>query len=241
MAGNDDFFGDASSATARNAYAGQEAVSLASSLPAEGLSLGPYNSSVLLTDPKRFGFILARHKFVAKMFHGMDRVLEVGCQEGIGTTLVAQAAGHVVATDFYRPHIEFCQTRLAGLLPNATFQGWDILDGPVPPGGFNGAFSLDVLEHIDPLQEDLYMRHIADSLGADGVFIVGTPSLESQTHASAASRASHINCKTGQQLREIGQRYYRNVFMFGMNDEVLHTGFLPMCHYLLGMFVGPRR
>lgn len=240
MAGNDKFFGESSSPTAHHAYAGQEALSLADGLPMEGLALGPYNSSVLLTDPKRFGFILARHKFVAKMLQGMDRVLEVGCQEGIGTMLIGQAVGHVVATDFYRPHIESCQARLAPVLRNATFKGWDILDGPVP-GGFDGAFSLDVLEHIDGSQEDLYMRHIADSLGDDGVFIVGTPSLESQEHASAASRASHINCKTGEQLRDLGRRFYRNVFMFGMNDEVLHTGFMPMCHYLFGMFVGPRR
>lgn len=29
------------------------------------------------------------------------------------------------------------------------------------------------------------------------------------------------------------QRYFHNVFMFSMNDEVVHTGFHPMAHYLL--------
>jgi hypothetical protein len=27
--------------------------------------------------------------------------------------------------------------------------------------------------------------------------------------------------------------------MFGMNDEVLQTGFGPMCHYLIALGVGP--
>ena len=27
-------------------------------------------------------------------------------------------------------------------------------------------------------------------------------------------------------------KYFENVFLFSMNDEVVHTGFSPMAHYL---------
>ena len=30
-------------------------------------------------------------------------------------------------------------------------------------------------------------------------------------------------------------QYFENVFMFSMNDEVLHTGFAPMGHYLFAL------
>src|SRR5262249_34885242 len=33
---------------------------------------------------------------------------------------------------------------------------------------------------------------------------------------------------------------FDNVFMFGMNDEVVHTGYAPMCHYLWSLAVGVR-
>jgi hypothetical protein len=29
--------------------------------------------------------------------------------------------------------------------------------------------------------------------------------------------------------------HFSNVFMFGMNDETLHTGYGPMCHYRLAV------
>ena len=65
--------------------------------------------------------------------------------------------------------------------------------------------------------------------------ILGCPSLESQTHASAASKAGHVNCKTAKGLRALLETYFHNVFIFSMNDEVVHTGFTPMAHYLIGI------
>jgi hypothetical protein len=32
-------------------------------------------------------------------------------------------------------------------------------------------------------------------------------------------------------------RHWKHVFIFGMNDETLHTGFGPMCHYIIAMGV----
>jgi len=33
-------------------------------------------------------------------------------------------------------------------------------------------------------------------------------------------------------------KYFENSFIFSMNDEVVHTGYEPMAHYLFGMGVG---
>lgn len=84
------------------------------------------------------------------------------------------------------------------------------------------------------------MGHIRDSMKADGVLIVGTPSLESQVYASEQSKSGHVNCRSGDQLRDDMRRYFSNVFLFGMNDEVLHVGYLPMCQYLFALCIGPR-
>jgi 2-polyprenyl-3-methyl-5-hydroxy-6-metoxy-1,4-benzoquinol methylase len=203
-------------------------------------TLGPYNTFHLLSDPKRIGFLFARYKFVAKMLEGFERVLEIGCQEGLGSLVVAKAVKRLVAIDFYKPHIESCLSRLRGLVNNIDFKWFDITEGPVGPR-FNGAFSLDVLEHIDPKQEDKFMKNVITSLADGGVLIIGMPSLESQKYASSESRVGHINCKSGADLRRFCEKYFNNVFVFGMNDEVLHTGFLPMSHYLLALCVGPKR
>ena len=51
----------------------------------------------------------------------------------------------------------------------------------------------------------------------------------------------HINLKSSKSLRGLMEKYFENVFMFGMNDEVVHTGYAPMCQYLWAVGAGPRR
>ncbi len=231
------FFGEKSSKYSRDTYLHQE--TLNNDDLTDLINLGPYNRRGLIEDPKRFGFMISRHKFVSKMLDGCESVLEIGCQEGLGTLVVSKVVKQITAVDFYKPHIEAALEGMAPVIPNATFAGHDMIDGPVP-GSFDGAFTLDVFEHIDPEQADVFMRNIVLSLTEHGTLIVGIPSLESQAFASAAAAAGHINCLTGPDLRAFCKKYFNNVFMFGMNDEVLHTGFMPMCQYLFAMCVGPK-
>ena len=39
-------------------------------------------------------------------------------------------------------------------------------------------------------------------------------------------------------LKALMQRFFRNVFMFSMNDEVIHTGHHKMAHYLMALCCG---
>ncbi len=191
-------------------------------------------------DPRGLLFVLARYKFVAKMLAGKGRVLEVGCADAFGTRLVQQEVGAVTATDFDPVFVADARARMAT-------EGWecetrvhDILTGPVAPGGFDAAYSLDVFEHIAPEREDDFVGNIARAVTRTGVVVVGSPSLESQTYASVGSKAGHVNCKSGQEYRRVMERHFENVFLFSMNDEVVHTGFTPMAHYLFALCVGPR-
>jgi 2-polyprenyl-3-methyl-5-hydroxy-6-metoxy-1,4-benzoquinol methylase len=192
-------------------------------------TLGQNTTKILHEDPKMLLFMLSRHKFVAKMFSGFNKVLEIGCQEGFGSMLVAQAVGQLTAVDFYLPYIESSKRRIKD--DRISFGGHDMLDSPVD-GDFDGAFALDVLEHINQEDEDLFMKNILGSLSKDGCLILGMPSLESQKHASEASKLGHVNCKNGKDFSLFGKKYFKNVFSFSMNDEVLHTGFFPMSQYL---------
>ncbi len=205
----------------------------------QGLSrFGMMSSQVWRDDPRRVAFLLSRYKFVAKMLAGKDRVVEVGCADAFGTRVVSQAGCRVTATDFDEVFLGDARARMAA-------DGWacdtlahDILTGPVPPGGFDAAFSLDVFEHIPPAQEDRFVGNVAASLAADGVAVIGSPSLQSQAFASPMSKAGHVNCKDGDEYVRVMRRHFRNVFLFSMNDEVVHTGFSPMAHYLLALCVG---
>jgi len=199
--------------------------------------LGLMNNQVWHQDPKRLVFTLARYKFVAKMLKGKENVAEYGCGDAFCSRLVKQEVGRLTVTDFDPHFIADAQDRMND---RWRFEAkvHDVLAAPLP-GRFDAAYSLDVMEHIDAGQEDRFLDNIKASLTEQGVLIIGMPSLESQAYASAESKAGHVNCKSGEELRRVMSRHFHNVFLFSMNDEVVHTGFLPMAHYLLALCVGP--
>lgn len=195
-------------------------------------SMGANTSRIYFEDPKLLLFTLSRYKFVAKMLAGRSRALEVGCQEAFGSQLVAKAVDHLHCVDFYKPHIDSCLRRFANTQVNMSFEHGDVLSG-VGEGQFDAVFALDVLEHISKTDEGTFMASVCRSLRRGGILVLGMPSLESQTYASERSRAGHVNCKSGDELKKFVERYFSTVLMFSMNDEVVHTGFFPMAHYLL--------
>lgn len=184
-------------------------------------------------DPKRLSFHFSRYKFVSKMLSGRQNVLEVGCADAFGTRVVIQEVKNLVAVDIEPAFIEDVNSRMCDKWRFNAFVH-DILKAPVQ-GEFDGAYSLDVLEHISIDNEDAFIQNISASLTDQGVLIIGMPSLESQQYASASSKKGHINCKSGPDLKDFLGKYFHNVFLFSMNDEVVHTGYSRMAHYLIGV------
>lgn len=184
-------------------------------------------------DPKRTLFTLARYKFISRMLAGRKKVLEVGCADAFGTRIVQQSVGHVTAVDFDPLFISDVKERMNPHWPLEAFVH-DVLKGPIP-GRYDAAFAMDVLEHIRPEDEVPFVGNVLKSMERDGVVIFGMPSLESQAHASPQSRAGHVNCKNGDDFKRFMETFFHTVFVFSMNDEVVHTGFYKMAHYLIAV------
>jgi len=195
--------------------------------------LGLRSSQSWHDDPKHLLFRLSRYKFVAKMLAGSEHVLEIGCGDAFGTRLVQQEVKVLSATDFDDVFIEDVEARMVDRWRFPVFTH-DLLAGPIS-GNYDGVFALDVLEHISAQHEQLFLKNAFAPLTAHGVGIIGMPSLESQVHASPTSRAGHVNCKSMPDLKKVMQTHFHNVFMFSMNDEVVHTGYYPMAHYIIAL------
>jgi SAM-dependent methyltransferase len=215
-----------------------KSIELASSKGIERLGIGI--NYAWHDDPKRFAFTFSRYKFVSKMLEGLQNVLEIGCGDGFASRIVKQSVGALIATDIDPVFINDALARSHADWP-IDFRVHDMLKGPVEHGSFTGAYSLDVLEHISEENEDLFISNIVASLTTQGVFIVGTPSLESQPFASIGSKLGHVNCKTNESMRRTLLRHFTNVFIFSMNDEVVHTGYARMAQYVIGLATGPKQ
>jgi len=195
----------------------------------EHIELGSHWSYNLWNDPKRLAFVLSRYKFAAKMGCKQRTVLELGCSEGIGSPILGEFAKQYTGVDMDQEAIVSAKKNFGE--DKFTFIEDDFLGNTY--GTFETVISLDVVEHIQPDSESRFFETIVKNLGSDGIGIVGTPNITSVPYASPASQAGHVNMFSAQRLKSTMEHYFHNVFIFGINDEIVHTGFAAMAHYLI--------
>jgi 2-polyprenyl-3-methyl-5-hydroxy-6-metoxy-1,4-benzoquinol methylase len=205
---------------------------------AEELVLGPWTSYSMVHDPKHMCFVLARYKFCAKLLTGKENVMEVGCGDGFGIPIMAQAVGQLTCVDWEERNIEGNKRRLEHVR-NVTHQCVDVSETPLS-GTYDAIFNIDVIEHLEPEREAPFIQNMVDALTPSGILIVGTPNESASAHATHRSDHQHINLKGADTLRETMDPHFENCFIFSMNDEVMHTGYYPMAHYLFAVGVGKK-
>ena len=198
--------------------------------------MGLHASWAYYDDPRRLAFTFARYKFAAKMLTGAKRALEIGCADGFASRIVRQVVDELVCVDFDPEFISSAEATVSPRWP-IEFRLHDVLAGP-PEGEFDALLSLDVLEHIPAEDERRFLTNVVAPLTQTAVAVIGMPSFNSQAYASALSRAGHVNCKHQEDLKRLMAQFFDHVFMFSMNDEIVHTGHPAMAHYHLALCCG---
>ena len=185
-------------------------------------------------DPKRLAFTFSRYKFAAKMLEGRNHILEIGCGDGFATRLLRQAAVDVTGVDVDKDFIDDAQKRFSQKW-NINFRIHDLVNQGAVDGEFDAAVCLDVIEHIPFEKHELFLSNLVSSVSRNAEIIIGCPSLESQEWASPQSKLGHVACMTQSDFKTTLLNHFKHVFMFSMNDEVVHTGYSKMSHYNLAV------
>ena len=179
-------------------------------------------------DPRQFFISQARYKFVAKILSGEKKVLEIGAADGFNSRIVSQEVEKLELTDneliFKRAYQNHFSKRW-----KSNYFIHDFIKKKLNKK-FSAIYMLDVLEHISKKKENSFISNILNSLEKTGTLIVGIPSIEFQKFSS--DRKGHINCKTGDDLKKLFKKYFYNVYLFSMNDEIVSTSFSKMACYL---------
>ncbi|MBI5346631.1 MAG: class I SAM-dependent methyltransferase [Chlamydiae bacterium] len=195
--------------------------------------LGKYASYWQIKSPRRMLHHLAYYKFAAKMIGKNKKVLDVGCNEGLGTWLIAKECGFAKGIDFDEDAIKTAKSNFSGDIID--FEANDFLQNTSSNEEWDAIISFDVIEHIYPENSHKFLNLITQNLKPQGLVIIGTPSLISQNFASDISKAGHVNVYSPQRLEDEMRNFFNFVFMFAANDEIVHSGFLQLAHYLIAM------
>jgi 2-polyprenyl-3-methyl-5-hydroxy-6-metoxy-1,4-benzoquinol methylase len=201
---------------------------------AKPLEMGDYVSYWFHKTPRRMLHSLSYYKFASKLIGRSKRVLDVGCNEGLGTYLLAKQCGFACGVDFDKEAITVAKNNFNSE-PLQFYEG-DILNMPSNESEkWDALVSFDVIEHIAPHNAESFLKALTNKLSAEGLAIIGTPSLISQNFASEVSKQGHINIYSAQRLEETMRKHFSFVFMFAANDEMVHTGYLELAHYFIAV------
>lgn len=204
-----------------------------------GFTLGPINAESMLKDPKHLAFTLSRYKFAAKMMSECKHIVEVGCGEGIGTFMfLSETSAKITAIDFDEAQIDYARKNVAPHTQGrVTFVCQDMISTPYGGEQADGLVVVDAIEHLHPEEEHEFIDHCSRCLEPRGTAVFGTPNRHASDYASERSQQGHINLYDPERLNSTLRKYFPNVFLFSMNDEVVHTGFNKLAHYLMALCV----
>ena len=197
----------------------------------ETISLGKHTSQAFRDDPKHLAFSMSRYKFASKMLEGYDNVAEIGSGDGFQSEIVRQSVKNLTLVDIAEhnkeDYLRWNSNPTNYLIHNFVKKRLN--------KKFEGIYLIDVLEHIPKSLEKKFIKNIKLSLKKNGTVIIGMPTLESQKYASFLSKIGHVNCKNKYELKMFLYNFFTNVYMFSMNDEVIHTGFDKMSNYIFAV------
>lgn len=194
---------------------------------------GVNSSFKWFNDPRQFFISLSRYKFVSKILSGKKNVLEVGCSDGFNSRIVKQTVDHLDICDVEPDLLENARLILNSKWHMNIFH--HDFEKKKLTKKYDAIYLLDVLEHINKKKEYGFIKNVITSLNDNGIVIVGIPSLEFQKFSRPTKISGHINCKSGINLKIFLEKFFYNVIIFSMNDEIVHTGFDKMACYLFAV------
>ena len=198
-------------------------------------SLGLNSNYMWNNDPKKLFISMARYKFVSRILEGKKNVLEIG-GEPFRSRIVKQSVKKlsvITKEDFtFKESLKNSNKKF-----NINFLLHNIIEKKISRSNqkYDGIYSLDFINKLSKKHENIFLSNCLHQLDNKGIFIVGTPSKESSKFASKITKLVNKNSYSGDEFRTFLKKYFNNVFLFSMNDEVVHTGFNKMAHYIIAI------
>jgi ubiquinone/menaquinone biosynthesis C-methylase UbiE len=113
---------------------------------------------------------LFAYEYATKTFSNNDKILEIGCGEGYGTSLISKGVKEIVSLDVDLKTLKHAREKYGD---NCNFVLYDGANLPIKSDKFDGVVSFQVIEHVR--DDSKYVSEILRILKNDGIFLCTTP------------------------------------------------------------------
>ncbi len=141
------------------------------------------------------------------------RVLELGCGEGIGASLLVDKAASIVALDYSQEALDVAKKRYGN--PGIQFRRSQVPPIDYPEGSFEAVVCFQMVEHLQNPKE--LLAEIRRVLTENGVALISTVNKEE----SISSNPYHLHEFTATEFKNLLEQHFPKVEMYGVfGDEV---------------------
>jgi acetyltransferase-like isoleucine patch superfamily enzyme len=155
-------------------------------------------------------YVQKRGDVIRKYLTPEDEVLEVGCGEGLITSILRKSASNITGCDYSLEALDVAKKNN----PDARFVLSNCTSLEFEERSFTRVVLSDVAEHLLPMQFIRTLTEISRVLKRDGELILATPLTGKGRDTSAYA---HIYEYSEKEMRETLERFFRRVF-FVNND-----------------------
>jgi SAM-dependent methyltransferase len=175
---------------------------------------------------------LVAYEFAATMSSG-KRVIDIGCGEGYGPSLLSVTAAEVLGIDI-APEV-VAHARRTYQRPRLSFEVMDVNLLQVPSGSFDLAVSFQVVEHL--VDECGYFAEVARVLASDGSALITTPNrLTISPGSSKPINPFHLREYTPGEFVDVLSGHFESVEiqglfharMLALNDRIKLVDFIKV-------------
>ena len=176
---------------------------------------------------------IARYFFGRQFIQKTDRVLDIACGTGYGTYEFALLAREVVGVDIDQATVDFAQQTFPS--KNITYICGNAIDvQKIQRGKFNVCTSFETIEHLNEVDQELFVTGITKVLEPDGCFIVSTPNTQVYSSGKDTENKYHLHELNYSQFKDLLEKYFETVFIVGqrrsegagVKDRLIKAGVL---------------
>lgn len=155
---------------------------------------------------------MAAYRKALELIEGR-RVLEIGCGEGIGASVLAEAAASVVAIDYSDEALGFARKKHGA--DNIEFRKMRVPPMDFPDASIEAVVCFQMIEHLE--EPEKLVSAIARVLRADGLFVIATVNGDE----TLSDNPYHLHEFTADEMSALLESHFESVEMYGVFGDEL--------------------
>jgi SAM-dependent methyltransferase len=155
---------------------------------------------------------LASYEFALTFLKPRDKVLDIGCGTGYGSSLLAEGCAQVVGIDYSQEAVDYAVKKYS--FSKTSFICCNAAETGLPDCGFDAVCSVQVIEHMK--DQEAFIKEVLRVLKPGGLFFAATPNTLTYSPGAEVGFDFHHKEYEPAELEDFLSGFFPSVEVYGL-------------------------